>query len=105
MKPTAILINASPGPVVDERALVSILRKRGIAGAGLDVYEKEPRLTPDLAKLDNVVLLPHFGGATRDTREQMAVVAVKNALAMVKEKDHPTSSTRRCSNPQNISAE
>jgi glyoxylate reductase len=89
MKPTAILINTSCGPVIDERTLVSVLRKRGIVGAGLDVYEKEPRLTPGLAKLDNVVLLPHIGGATRDTREQMAVVAVKNALAMLKGRRPP----------------
>jgi glyoxylate reductase len=86
MKPTAILINTSRGPVVDERALVSALRKSKIAGAGLDVYEKEPRLYPGLAKLDKVVLLPHIGSATKDTREQMAVVAAKNAVAMVKGK-------------------
>ena len=84
MKPTAILINASRGPVVDEKALVFALKKGKIAGAGLDVFEKEPQLSPGLTKLENVVLLPHIGSATEDTRGQMAVVAVRNAIAMLK---------------------
>ena len=84
MKPTAILINTSRGPVVDEKALVSALKKGKIAGVGLDVFEKEPRLYPGLAKLENVVLLPHIGSATMDTRGQMAVVAVKNAIMMLR---------------------
>lgn len=86
MKPTAILINTSRGPVVDEKALVSALKKGRIAGAGLDVYEREPKLAPDLSKLENVVLLPHIGSATDDTRGQMAVVAAKNAIAMLRGK-------------------
>jgi glyoxylate reductase len=86
MKPTAILINTSRGPVMDEKALVSALKKGKIAAAGLDVYEKEPRLYPGLAKLENVVLLPHIGSATMDTRGQMAAVAAKNAIAMLKGK-------------------
>jgi glyoxylate reductase len=89
MKPTAILINTSRGPVVDERALVSALKKGKIAGAGLDVYEKEPHLFPGLTKLENVVLLPHIGSATNDTRGQMAVVAAKNAIAMLRGKRPP----------------
>jgi len=89
MKPTAILINTSRGPVVDEGALVSALKKGRIAGAGLDVYEREPRLSPGLAKLENVVLLPHIGSATEDTRGQMAVVAAKNAVAMLRGKRPP----------------
>jgi phosphoglycerate dehydrogenase-like enzyme len=89
MKPTAILINTSRGPVVDEKALVSALKGGRIAGAGLDVYEREPRLSPGLAKLKNVVLLPHIGSATEDTRGQMAVVAAKNALALVRGKRPP----------------
>lgn len=84
MKPTAILINTSRGSVVDEEALVSALKEGKIAGAGLDVYEHEPALTPGLSGLENVVLLPHIGSATQDTREQMAVVAAKSAIAMLK---------------------
>ena len=84
MKATAILINTSRGPVVDEKALVSALKQKKIAAAGFDVFEKEPKLTPGLTKLDNVVLLPHIGSATNDTRGQMAVLAIKNALAMLR---------------------
>ena len=83
MQSTSILINSARGSLVDERALVTALKKGKIAGAGLDVYEREPRLSPNLSKLNNVVLLPHIGSATRDTREQMAVVAAKNALTML----------------------
>ena len=86
MKPTAILINTSRGPVVDEKGLALALKKGKIAGAGLDVYEKEPKLSPGLSKLENVVLLPHIGSATEDTRGQMAVVAAKNAIAMLRRK-------------------
>ena len=75
MKPTAILINAARGPIVDEKALLAALKQKKIAAAGLDVFEREPKLTPGLTKLDNVVLLPHIGSATNDTRGQMAVVA------------------------------
>jgi len=89
MKPTAILINTSRGPVVDEKALVSALKKKKIAAAGLDVYEKEPKLSPGLSKHENVVLLPHIGSATQDTREQMAMVAAKNAIAMLKGRRPP----------------
>jgi lactate dehydrogenase-like 2-hydroxyacid dehydrogenase len=86
LKPTAILVNASRGPVVDEAALVSALKEKRIFGAGLDVYEKEPQLTPGLAEQENVVLLPHVGSLTQDTRNQMAIVAAKNAVAMAKKK-------------------
>jgi glyoxylate reductase len=86
MKPTAILINTSRGPVVDEKALVSALQKGKIAGAGLDVFEFEPKLTPGFSELENVVLLPHIGSATQDTREQMAVAAAKNAVIMARGK-------------------
>jgi glyoxylate reductase len=89
MKPTAILINTSRGPVVDETALVSALKQGKIAGAGLDVYEKEPRLSPGLSRLENAVLLPHIGSATADTRGQMAVLAAKNAVAILRGKRPP----------------
>jgi len=83
MKPTAILINSARGPIVDEKALLAALKQKRIAAAGLDVFEREPKLTPGLTKLENAVLLPHIGSATNDTRGQMAVVAAQNALAML----------------------
>jgi glyoxylate reductase len=80
MKPTAHLINVSRGPVVDESALVHALREGWIAAAALDVYEHEPELADGLAELSNVVLAPHSASASRDTRDQMAVIAATNAL-------------------------
>jgi glyoxylate reductase len=84
MKKTAFLMNASRGPVVDEKALVEALQSGVIAGAGLDVFENEPRVTPELLKMENVVLVPHIGSATSATREKMSLVAVKNILAVLK---------------------
>lgn len=84
MKPTAILINSARGPVVDEKALVEALREKKIAGAGFDVYENEPELTPGLAELDNVVLLPHIGSATFWTRTRMAEMASTNLLTALR---------------------
>ncbi len=81
MKSSAFLINTSRGPVVDEEALVVALKANRIAGAGLDVYEKEPELTPGLADLENCILLPHVGSATIETRNRMAELAVDNLLA------------------------
>jgi glyoxylate reductase len=81
MKSDAFLINTARGAVVDEKALLEALEKGRIAGAGLDVYENEPLLTPGLERLDNVVLLPHVGSATVETRRRMAVLAVDNLLA------------------------
>jgi glyoxylate reductase len=81
MKPTAYLINTSRGAVIDEAALVAALSNRNIAGAGLDVYEREPLLVPGLSKLDNVVLTPHLGSATLGTRARMGMIAVDNLLA------------------------
>ena len=81
MKPTAILINASRGPVVDEKALVQALRDGKIAGAGLDVYEREPEVEPALLKMKNVVLVPHIASASRETRLRMATMAAENLVA------------------------
>ena len=81
MKSTAYLINTSRGPVVDEKALVTALNDGKIGGAGLDVYENEPALTPGLTELDNVVLLPHMGSGTIETRIRMAAIAVENLIA------------------------
>lgn len=84
MKPTAILINAARGSVVDEAALVSALEQGVIAGAGLDVYENEPTVHPKLLQLtERVVLSPHLGSATRETRHAMVRVAVDNILAVL----------------------
>jgi glyoxylate reductase len=80
MKPSAYLVNTARGPVVDEKALVEALRRGIIRGAGLDVYENEPQLTPGLADLEKVVLLPHVGSATVETRTRMAEMAVENLL-------------------------
>ncbi len=81
MKPTAYLVNTSRGAVIDEQALVQVLKERKIAGAALDVYEREPELSPGLAELDNVVLIPHLGSATKQTRDAMAELAAENVLA------------------------
>ena len=83
MKPTAILINSSRGPVVDEHALAEALRDRVIAGAGLDVFEREPAVDPLLLTLENVVLLPHIASASEETRTRMAVRAAQNVLAFL----------------------
>lgn len=78
MKPTAVLINAARGPVVDEKALVQALREKWIFGAGLDVFENEPALEPGLTELDNVVIVPHVASATTGTRLAMGEIAVGN---------------------------
>jgi glyoxylate reductase len=89
MKSTAYLINTSRGPVVDERALEKALREGKIAGAGLDVYENEPHVIPGLMKLENVVLLPHMGSATVETRTRMAQKATENLLTGLSGKRPP----------------
>jgi len=89
MKPTAYLINTSRGPVVDEQSLLEALLNRTISGAGLDVYENEPALTPGLAELSNVVLLPHIGSGTFETRIKMASMAVENLIAGLSNKIPP----------------
>ena len=81
MKPAAYLLNLCRGPVVDEAALVDALKKHQIAGAGLDVYEHEPRLTPGLAELDNVVLTPHLGSSSAPAREAMGRLVAESVMA------------------------
>jgi glyoxylate reductase len=83
MKETAFLINTARGPIVDEAALVRALKSRRIAGAGLDVFEHEPKVTKALLKMQNVVLNPHLGSATVEVREEMANIVVDNILALL----------------------
>jgi glyoxylate reductase len=90
MRSDAYLVNTARGPIVDEAALVKALRDHRIAGAALDVFENEPDVHPGLLELDNVVLLPHLGSATIETRTAMAVLAADNALAVLRGERPPT---------------
>jgi glyoxylate reductase len=83
MQPSSHLVNTTRGPVVDEAALAEALRAGAIAGAGLDVFEREPEVHPDLLELENVVLIPHLGSATIETRTAMGVLAAENVLAVL----------------------
>ena len=89
MKPSAILVNTARGGVVDDAALVEALKDKRIAGAGLDVFEGEPRLHGDYAKLANTVLTPHIGSASRATRMKMCAVAVENLTAALEGRTPP----------------
>ncbi len=83
MKPTAFLINTARGPIVDEAALARALQAKTIAGAGLDVFENEPAVNPDLLTCENAVLIPHLGSATIETRTAMAMLAANNTIAVL----------------------
>jgi len=95
MKKTAVFINTSRGPVVDEKALIKALKEKWIFSAGLDVYEHEPKITKDLIKLNNIVLQPHTGSATFESRSKMAVMAAENMLIGLQGKVPPN-----CVNPE-----
>jgi glyoxylate reductase len=89
MKPTGFLINTSRGPIVDELALVEALKRRQLAGAGLDVFEREPAVTPALLEMTNVVLTPHLGSAVVETRDALANAVADNILALVEGRRPP----------------
>jgi glyoxylate reductase len=95
MKSTAFVINTTRGAVIDEAALVRALQTKRIAGAGLDVFEREPQLEPGLSELESVVLAPHLGSATVEVRAQMANIVVDNIEALLGGRVPPN-----CVNPQ-----
>lgn len=96
MKPTAYLINTARGPILDEKALLQALKNKKIAGAGLDVYENEPKINSGLLKMGNVICLPHIGSATLETRFKMAQIAADNLIAYFKGQTPPPN----CVNPK-----
>ncbi len=95
MKPTAFIINTARGAIIDEKALMRALKKKKIAGAGLDVFEHEPNLPPDLRDMPNVVLTPHLGSAVMEVRDLMANIVVDNIEALIGGRMPPN-----CVNPQ-----
>ncbi len=86
LKKSAVFVNTARGEIVDEKALISMLKKNKIFAAGFDVYEGEPEINPELLKLENVILLPHLGSATEDARNKMAMLAAKNVYNVLKGK-------------------
>ena len=95
MKPTAFIINTARGAVIDEAALVRALKRKKIAGAGLDVFEHEPKVPPALKTMKNVVLTPHLGSAVMEVRDMMANIVVDNIQALIDGRTPPN-----CVNPQ-----
>jgi glyoxylate reductase len=95
MKPTAFIINTARGAIIDEKALVRALKKKQIAGAGLDVFEHEPKLPPALKAMKNVVLTPHLGSGVMEIRDKMANIVVDNIQALIDGRAPPN-----CVNPQ-----
>ncbi len=89
MKPTAYLINTSRGPVIDEAALAYALKNKVIRGAALDVFEFEPKITPDLLQLDNIILTPHIASATEETRSKMSALAATNIIEALEGRTPP----------------
>jgi lactate dehydrogenase-like 2-hydroxyacid dehydrogenase len=95
MKQTAYIVNTSRGEVIDEAALVEALKNREIAGAGLDVFEHEPAISPALLTMDNVIILPHIGSASTETRTKMGLMAAENLIAVFQDRVPPN-----CLNPE-----
>lgn len=95
MKENTIIINTARGPIIDEKALYVALKEKKIFGAGLDVYEHEPKILEELKKLKNVILQPHSASATFETRSNMAIIAAKNMIAGLKGEIPPN-----CINPE-----
>ena len=83
MKKTSVIVNTSRGPVIDEKALVKALKQGEIWGAGLDVYENEPDIEPELLDMYNVTIVPHIASATMETRTNMGLIAAKNIIKVL----------------------
>ena len=83
MKKTSVIVNTSRGAVIDEKALVKALKQGEIWGAGLDVYEHEPDIEPELLDMNNVVIVPHIASATMETRTNMGIIAAKNIIKVL----------------------
>ncbi|MDP9243263.1 MAG: D-glycerate dehydrogenase, partial [Actinomycetota bacterium] len=88
--PTAVLVNTARGPVVDEAALAKALKEGEIFAAGIDVFEKEPEVHPELLEAENAAIIPHLGSATVDTRKAMGLLAAENLFAAFEGRQPPT---------------